>query len=482
MKKIVQHISIALIIATCANIATVSAKPVYNGYATRVMLSTDDRFDFGDFPTTVQPFEDITFTLQALTAALEVNVSYSGTVTFEVDSDENAKLPTDYTFVPADGGEHTFTNAIYFVEEGEHTLIVKDKDNEALQAQFVVTVSENANSGSGNGEMSITSPSAGTSSTNVISFAGIVDAGLEVRVLDNGTILGKTNAGADGKFTYNSPVLGDGAHTFVVETDTATSAAIDVNISTSSAIISSLKVDPAEVAPGAVANFTLTLTEAANSVSATVNNVKVDLAKFDAAGKVFKGTMTAPTIVSSYPISLKIVTQLGSTVNVALAGNLVVTDGFGLGAAGGLTFNVPSQVLGINAIPQDKRVTLTWNPATDNTGIQNYAIFYGADINNLATRVNTNDASTTWFIPELTNGTRYYFRVFGVDTEGNMSDQGSVIVSAIPGVDGSTTLHGSADGQVLVDGTASTGPGNVLVLLLISVACASFIRSKRIFV
>ena len=92
--------------------------------------------------------------------------------------------------------------------------------------------------------------------------------------------------------------------------------------------------------------------------------------------------------------------------------------------------------------------------------------------------MNTNDSSTAWFVPNLNNGTTYYFQVFGIDTEGNLSDQGSAVVSATPSSAYGGGLHGSADGQVLVNQVTNSGP-EVYVLLVFAAFLAYWFRLDK---
>ena len=46
-----------------------------------------------------------------------VATGYSGTVSFD-SGDGGASLPPDYTFIPADGGSHTFVDGVSLVSTG----------------------------------------------------------------------------------------------------------------------------------------------------------------------------------------------------------------------------------------------------------------------------------------------------------------------------------------------------------------------------
>ncbi len=92
----------------------------------------------------------------------------------------------------------------------------------------------------------------------------------------------------------------------------------------------------------------------------------------------------------------------------------------------------PSQVFGLIAYGTDKRVTLVWEAAIDDVLVNKYKIYYGEDPLNLNNVVETRDASTTWYVPELENGKEYYFAVSAVDDAGVESLFTSELVSAIP--------------------------------------------------
>ncbi len=62
-------------------------------------------------------------TVSALGSDGGVLLDYGGTIYF-ASSDPGAALPADYTFVPADRGQHTFTRAVTFQTQGDQTLTV----------------------------------------------------------------------------------------------------------------------------------------------------------------------------------------------------------------------------------------------------------------------------------------------------------------------------------------------------------------------
>lgn len=75
-------------------------------------------------PATVNPDQNFSVTVAALDGGGGVDFNYKGTVHF-TSSDDVAHLPADYTFVDADGGQHTFPE-VMFRQQGIQTLKVTD--------------------------------------------------------------------------------------------------------------------------------------------------------------------------------------------------------------------------------------------------------------------------------------------------------------------------------------------------------------------
>lgn len=451
-----------------------------------VMLqAVGDKFEFSNVPTTVTPFAPFSLTVKALNPNGQVNTSYTGTITFESD-DPNAEMPEDYTFLSADAGLKTFENAFTLAEIGKSKITVKDKaaNTDFIDLELTVSVAQGSGGNTGSEatkKIEVESPVSGVFTNSIVEFTGVVDPGLEVQVFDKGIYLDKTNAGPDGKFSLRTASLPEGDYVFTLKTSTAESDPINLKIVTSGAKVLTATVNPSgTVGSGSNAQLTVTFDREVSVVSAIINGSRNPLTATDGTKKTFAGNFIAPTEIGEYPINLDVTNDEGvrselegaTKFSVGAAGS---EPGAGLGS---ITFNVPSQVKNVKLVPEDKKVVLNWEAATDNTGIAFYRINYGTAESNLSFVVETNDASTAWFVPDLENGTRYYFSIYGVDTEENEGDVGSQIVSAIPGVAGSTSLHGSADGQFDVGTTAETGP-EVLFIALFSLVGAYALRRKK---
>ncbi len=75
-----------------------------------------------------------------------LDTDYTGTITF-TSSDPEAILPKDYTFVAADNGDHTFTNALTLNTVGEQSVSVADKANSSVTGTLTdITVREREDS------------------------------------------------------------------------------------------------------------------------------------------------------------------------------------------------------------------------------------------------------------------------------------------------------------------------------------------------
>ncbi len=101
------------------------------------------------------------------------------------------------------------------------------------------------------------------------------------------------------------------------------------------------------------------------------------------------------------------------------------------------TATLPSVVEGIEVVPGDGQVTLTWDAATDDTGVEGYYVYSG--LQSVAEKGGSYtfpsiDAgnTTTYTVENLTNGVTYYFAASAYDADGNESEFYSKEVEATP--------------------------------------------------
>jgi len=96
----------------------------------------------------------------------------------------------------------------------------------------------------------------------------------------------------------------------------------------------------------------------------------------------------------------------------------------------------PSDVEGLTVTALDGAANLSWDEATDNVGIAGYQVHYG--ISSVSQPGDSYDSNkdvgdiTEYVIPDLENGTTYYFSVIAYDEEGNESIAWATEVSVAP--------------------------------------------------
>lgn len=97
----------------------------------------------------------------------------------------------------------------------------------------------------------------------------------------------------------------------------------------------------------------------------------------------------------------------------------------------------PSEVEGLAAVPGNAEVSLTWDAATDNNGVDGYYVYAGLSSvvkNGGSYTFPSIDAgnTTTFTVDNLSNGVTYYFSVTAYDEDGNESEYYSNEVEATP--------------------------------------------------
>lgn len=98
---------------------------------------------------------------------------------------------------------------------------------------------------------------------------------------------------------------------------------------------------------------------------------------------------------------------------------------------------IPSTVEHVQALPGDGQVSLTWDAATDDLGVQGYSVYTGlksVENDGGTYTLGSTDAGDTssYVMNHLTNGVTYYFAVKAYDADGNESAAYSKEVSATP--------------------------------------------------
>jgi hypothetical protein len=428
---------------------------------------------FEDFPSSVTASDSLTFAVTALDQSNQVVTDYEGTVQFSIVSGDPAvvSLPSDYTFVPQDLGSHEFSLASLFTTAGVYTLQVTDDSDVAVFGTVPVTVA--ANTGSISDLVNVKNPVPGTYSNNVQVVSGTATPGTSLVVYDNNAEIGTATADTSGNFMFTTGLLDDGTHEIYVAivndagVITASSTTVSIMVDTTAPKIDKVEMSPmVSVSAGADVEVKV-FTESGLAQSTLEVDGKVYEMEDSEAG-YYSSTVKAPMMQGSFPLKITLVDILGN--NFVVSDEAVLTVGSGAALGTGLI----GDVSGVVAYPGDHKVTLSWIPPTSGGPVQFYRIYYGLSSNQLQYAVDTWDASTTWYIPDLKNNTEYFFAVAAVDNYGNTSAHMSNIVSSIPGTVVDTNIlppdvwAGTAGGEQLqqMDSDVSdTGPEVLWIFL-----------------
>ncbi|MBN1494264.1 Ig-like domain-containing protein [Candidatus Peregrinibacteria bacterium] len=418
---------------------------------------------FEDLPSTIQPNSDISFTLTAYDSEDVIVPNYAGRVHFSAEGSNSvyAKLPNDYTFdIDLDAGSHRFSgaNSLNFAQAGTYKVIATDLDI-FVSGHIEIVVGTGGSSvqqtttTTSTDETVITSPISGTYSDKRLPIQGVApNYAKSVQIFNNDQNIGSTTPQSDGSFSYQPTALAEGLHKiFATALDAddliiSTSATVQFTIDTTPPELINVKFTPSKgIKTGDVIDITV-MSGTDVYQGAVVFNIDIAELEQDLDNPThYIASIQAPSSPGTYPISVILVDELGNegsyddvaTVEVSENGDTVITT------TGDEPVDEPAEeeppadakpgdVFGVRAESSDQKVTLFWQSATDDTGIKNYKIYYGLTPVNLSSTVETWDARTTWYIPNLQNGNEYYFAVSAIDTAGQESSNKSSIVNAIP--------------------------------------------------
>ncbi|MEK7171698.1 MAG: Ig-like domain-containing protein [Patescibacteria group bacterium] len=382
-----------------------------------------------NIPATANVNESISFKVRATDLNGNTVSSYSGTVVFS-SADPNAKIPGPYTFKTSDQGVKTFDLGLSFAAKGSQTLTVKEQGNDVIKGTKTVEVL--AGGGSAAGQIKITKPGPGTYSVNTMEIRLEASPIAKVKIFDNGQQIAEVATGTDGSVSFNTPLLTDGEHTFHAESNGVQSPTVKVTIDSTPASVEQFELGKSELAPGESTTISVNSDPNLTAIQATFGDSIIDLEADAKNPGVYSGVITAPAQTGVYTVNVIITDAVGNVGQpVELDKKITVLSGLATGAT---SFSVPSKIQSVQAIPGDGRITLSWSAANAESGIAFYRIYYGVSSANLNLVVNTKDFNTTWYIPSLQNGTKYFFQVVGIDKNGQEGDNRSNMVSASPQV------------------------------------------------
>ncbi|MEK7544541.1 MAG: fibronectin type III domain-containing protein [Patescibacteria group bacterium] len=427
-------------------------------------------FEFEDVPDLISKNDPTTLTLTVYDSSKNVVSNYTGKIHFSVTSANAnlATLPDDYTFTAKDLGKHTFSLAFQFQQKGDYKIRATDILNDKIYGEKTITVT-----GGKDGSLvpsvsvNILAPTPGKTGQNVQTVSGTAAPGKDVKIFDNNAEIGKASAGLDGKFSFVTPSLPDGNHEFyVVAVDEksvilGTSGKVKITVDATPPELTSVSFQPnIDVAPEDPVQVTVVSEPSLSKISVSLGDTLLDLDPDTANPGNYTGTLAAPAQAGTYSVKVFMADELGNEISYDKQGSFTVVSS-----------QKPSAVPNITAFPADARVNLVWGKATDDGTIAHYRIYYGTSAENLDQKVDTRDASTTWYIAGLQNATLYYFNVVAVDDQ-SQEGEFSPVVTSTP--DASINpLFPAAPGS-----TGETGP-EVLWLLVPSILAGRFLGKKK---
>lgn len=470
-------------------------------------------FVFSDFPSNITANADTKFTLTAVDSEGNTVPNYSGTVHFSADGTNSiyASLPQDYTFdVDIDAGSRTFSGiqSLNFAQEGVYKVVATDLGNFTIRGETQVTVGAGSSSTttttststSGN-ELRITSPTSGTYSSSELVINGTAPlVGAKIQIFDNDSNIGSAEVQSDNTFSYRPSFIIDGPHKFFVVMEDAggtvlgTSSEVSINIDTIPPSVKSMKFSPSSgIKPGDIIDIIVTVDEPVFQGAVVFN---VDIAELEVDSKdpaKYTASIMAPEEAGDYPVDVILVDELGNEGAYEDVAVLSVNADGDATIAGeeieeeeeeepAKVNQAPSDVFGVKAVSSDSKVTLSWQPSTDDSQVVKYKVYYGLAPANLVQYVETFDNRTTWYIPDLKNGNEYFFSIVAIDDEDLESQNMSSIVSSIP-FSSTPVFVPAQPEQPIVRPAApvmhATGPEELWFILLSMVLAQLYFKFKK---
>ena len=446
------------------------------------------RFEVLDFEESINVDEFLTFTVQALDSDSNEDDQYVGTLNFEVIDDENVTLPDPYEFEVDDAGRHTFSSSISFSTPGNKIIRLFDSQDSSIESAFEINVTpsnsnEDIQDSNSSVSISLDSPSSGVSNVNTLEFNGKTTPGKEVKLFENDSLLISLGSDEEGNFQFISPPFADGDYEFYAEIEGVKSNVVEVQIKTESAILNDFVIAPESVRPLKKFNLELTFSDRVSSASVIIDGKKFDLENVDDASSKFFAELVSPVLAGEYNISVIYVDFQGASNTFLIPEKLFVlppelplsneteeinfnvdpiNPDSGLDSFNDLNndsqnntfvsdaiFIPPSDVTGVTSISDSSKVQLNWIPSSDNTGVSFYLIRFGLDPSNLNSEIRTFDSTNAFTIEQLQQDQQYYFTIFAVDLDGNISRQGSQIISAVTSRSVTSSFGLNVDGTIV---------------------------------
>lgn len=441
---------------------------------------------FENFPNDIGVLEYVSFTVSAYDSMNQLVNDYRGRVRFSVVSDnvDDVILPSDYGFVTSDQGSHTFSLALLFKKEGDFKISVQDMNNANLKGEIDLSVGKNGFTTPSNSSIIIESPLSGTYNSNIQTISGTSQPASKLKIFDNNILLSTITADFEGKFSYTTNPLVSGEHTLYVSAFDSNDVEIDRSIEVNFVIdtdgpkiVSENITNNSTFEAGADINYSISVDKTLSSAKVYFNNDVFDLSK--EADNIYSINLKAPLIAGTYTLGLELKDSLQNEYRNLNKLNFIITEKI---------TNI-AIVENLKAVGSDKRVILTWDNPSNLEDIDFYRIYYGFSPNELINAVDTFTSSNTWYVPNLQNGVRYYFKVKAIGLDGSESPELSSIASAEAVLNISDPLspdilHGVAGSDILSEmesDVSNTGPALNFLILFTIILSVLFNFRKKLF-
>ncbi len=425
----------------------------------------------------IEKNSSVSLTVSAVDELGNIVPNYTGTIRFS-STDENAILPEDYTFTSEDLGVHDFTLGTTFKTEGPQIVSVNDINDFFLkgETEFEIISGEPA-ALAVKKDVELTSPRAGIYSSNIVTVSGTATPGTDLHVYDTDYVIQELTSDDSGVFAAELKNMDEGSHVFYVValgTDgevLGESSPVELSIDTLAPVIESFDlVEAAEINEEITA--TLVSEPGLAKASILIEEQFVEMTESLELPGTYEALLTAPETAGEYEVDLVLEDEVGNENSFPAQTTLNVTAEATV---------VPSKVTEVTAVPSDGRVTFTWAAAEDDTYITNYKFSYGTAPDELFLEAKTFDSSTTWYIPNLSNGEENYFGIQAIDSDGNLGEMSDLVISAAlePEPELPASLEDPVVLEELPERTPETGPEIWFMVIASLLVVDIFYRRKQ---
>jgi hypothetical protein len=374
-----------------------------------------------DFPeqTIVNIPNDITvMVLNADGAMIE---DFAGTITF-ASSDTLAILPHDYNFTLLDRGKHIFANAVTFSNAGNHVIQIDSDENISTVEINVEVLGEQVAAEA----PIITSPSNGELLNKEVIFMGFAQANSNLAIFNNGQLIKMGESDTVGNFLIQTD-MPDGEHEITVallnadNSVGATSESINLRVDRTLPEILEISLFPGnKVMEQSLVKIEVKSEPDLDDIELTIAEKTFYLEESDVSG-TYIGEFPAPT-PETYFLGITLIDEAGNIGEYPDATSILVEE-------------IRKEET-VKTKECDKKIILQWKKSL-NPLVANYRLDYGIMSGNYTeSRILPNGKNLTqWEVRDLMNNTEYFFALRGMNNFGEVVEEISNEVSAMPSIE-----------------------------------------------